>query len=162
MEIWKDVKGFEGLYRVSNKGNVFIVKKGRNQKLLLVKKGYLLCDLYKSGVKKRISVHRLVATHFLDKQLDKNQVNHKNGIKTDNRVENLEWMTNSENMRHAINLGLKKVLKGDELPSKLTEEQARTIKYELGHLTQKNISYLYKISRVTVSDIRRGKSWKHI
>jgi len=162
MEIWMDVKGFEGLYKVSSLGSVFMVKKARNQTLLKVKNGYILCDLSKNGNKKRISVHRLVSLHFIDNPENKEQVNHKNGIKTDNRVENLEWMTSSENQRHSIETGLKKILKGDQCDSKLKEFQAKIIKYGLKNLTQKNISDIYGISRVTVSDIRRGKSWKHI
>jgi hypothetical protein len=162
MEIWKDVKGYEGLYQVSNQGNLLIIKKSRLAKPLLVKNGYLLVDLYKGGIKKRISLHRLVLLTFIKNTQNKSQVNHINGIKTYNRIENLEWCTASENQIHSLKTGLRRVLKGEDCDSKLTESQARIIKYGLKSLTQKNISDIYNISRVTVSDIRRGKSWKHI
>jgi len=104
----------------------------------------------------------LVAINFIDNPENKPQVNHINGIKTDNRLQNLEWCTGSENQKHSVNTGLRKILKGDQACSKITEEQARLIKYGLKEMTQSKIAYLYNISRVTISDIRRGKSWKHI
>jgi hypothetical protein len=162
MEIWKDVTDYEGLYKVSSKGNVFIVKKNRLATPLKVKNGYLLVDLYKNGIKKRISIHRLVGLTFIKNGFNKEQINHINGIKTDNRVVNLEWSTASENQLHSVKSGLRKILKGEDACSKITEKDAKIIKYGLKNMTQKNISDIYNISRVTISDIRRGKSWKHI
>lgn len=163
MEIWKDVMGYEGLYKVSTYGNVFIVSKNRNQTPLKVRNGYLLVDLFKSGSKKRISIHRLVAIHFLDNNENKPQVNHKNGIKTDNRLENLEWSTASENQRHSLNNGLKKPIKGEECKyAKITEKDAIDIKYGYKGVIHKEIANIYNVSRTTVIDIRKGRSWKHI
>lgn len=163
MEVWKDVIAYEGLYKVSSCGNVFIVSKNRNQTPLKVKNGYLLVDLCKSGSKKRISIHRLVAIHFLDNNENKPQVNHKNGIKTDNRLENLEWATASENQRHSINTGLKKPRKGEECKyAKITEKDAIDIKYGYKAMIHKEIANIYNVSRTTVIDIRKGRSWKHI
>jgi hypothetical protein len=90
MEIWIDIIGYEGIYQISNYGNVFIVAKNRYLTPLKSKNGYLLVDLWKQGVKKRISIHRLVAINFLKNSENKSQVNHKNGIKTDNRLENID------------------------------------------------------------------------
>ena len=163
MEVWKDVQGFEGLYKVSNLGNVFIVSKNRNQIPLKVKNGYLLVDLCNCGKKNRISIHRLVAIHFLSNEENKPQVNYKNGIKTDNRLENLEWATASENQRHSLNNGLKIPKKGEECKySKITEKDAIDIKYGYKGLIHKDIANIYGISRTTVIDIRKGRSWKHI
>ena len=114
-EIWKDIKGYEGLYQVSNLGRVvsFYGKNGKlthTPKLLsgkLDKDGYTEVRLCKNGNVSYKRVHRLVAEHFLhgDKSL---QVNHKNGDKSNNRADNLEWVTPKENIIHAHKLGLHK------------------------------------------------------
>ena len=103
-EIWKDIKGFEGRYQISNKGRVKSLNySNRKYEKILTNvvdgKGYYAISLGR-GVRK--SVHRIVAEHFLPEDLERKYVNHKNGIPKDNRVENLEWCTPSENMQHKI------------------------------------------------------------
>lgn len=107
-EIWKDVKGYEGLYQVSNLGRV--KNKIRNKCLKPNKTtwGYYGVALYKNGISKRFQVHRLVAIAFIDNLMDKKEVNHKDGNKLNNCVENLEWCTRSENMKHSFTMGLEK------------------------------------------------------
>lgn len=105
MEIWKDVKGYEGLYKVSNIGNVKSLKfnKSKKQKKLslFLRSGYLSCMLCNGKTKKMFHVHRIVADSFIENIENKPCVNHINGIKTDNNYLNLEWVTYSENTKHA-------------------------------------------------------------
>lgn len=161
----KDIKGYEGLYFVNEIGEVFSYpKKTRKgiRKLLTNKhkQGYLLIDLCKNGKIKKHSVHRLVAISFLDNVENKEQVNHINGNKEDNRVENLEWNTRSENQKHAIKTGLRSAKGIKNSQSKLTENEVLNIFKDLRKY--KEISNIYNISVPTISGIKKGHTWKHI
>lgn len=119
-EIWKDIKGYEGHYQVSNFGRVksverykdnhgtkqlvkeHILKQSENQK-----GGYLKVDLWKDGKSKTLYTHRLVAQAFIENPLNKTTVNHINGNHKDNHVSNLEWATPSEQNEHIYKMGLK-------------------------------------------------------
>lgn len=104
-KIWKAVPGYGGKYEVSNRGDVRNPK-GEYLKPFPIPKGYLVVDLCHNGKKTHIRVNRLVAEAFIPNPDNKAEVNHKNGNKADNRVENLEWSTKSENMIHAYRSGL--------------------------------------------------------
>lgn len=114
-EIWVDIDDYEGLYKVSNLGRIKSLDFNHTGKVgILTQKdnNYLEVKLSKNKIPKYKSVHRLVAIAFIPNPLNKPQVNHISGDKTDNRISNLEWNTRSENMQHAYDIGLNK--KGKE------------------------------------------------
>lgn len=104
-EIWKDVVGYEGLYKVSNKGNVLHLRKNKLLKPS-IRGGYFRVWLFGKNTKMQCSIHRLVALSFIPNPQNKPQINHINAIKTDNSIENLEWCTHQENITHARCMGL--------------------------------------------------------
>lgn len=124
-EIWKSIDGFGGTFEASTLGRIrsieriVIYKNGRKHKYpscilssTIAPNGYRIVNLAFSGDCKSSSVHRLIAKTFIPNPENKYTVNHINGIKTDNRLVNLEWMTQSENQYHALSLGLWTSTKG--------------------------------------------------
>ena len=114
MEQWKEVKGYEGSYQVSNTGYVKSFKNGK-EKLLTLHSSKLTkrhpepmfhVELWKNNKRRTFSIHRLVAHHFIENKDGKPQINHIDGNRRNNNVNNLEWVTGSENMLHAYRTGL--------------------------------------------------------
>ena len=116
-EIWKDIVGYEGLYQVSNIGRVKSIKRDKILKEQLNERGYLRVSLSKNGKHKTWRVHRLVMITFIGYVEGKDQVNHIDGDKTNNRLDNLEYVTPKENTNRAWKKGIAKYT--DERKEKL-------------------------------------------
>ena len=162
-EVWKDIPDCEG-YQVSNKGNVKSFKR-ENPRMLktpLCSRGYSKVGLSVNGKTKSKRVHRIVAETFISNPEGKPNINHINGIKTDNRVENLEWCTQKENVRHAVDTGLFSATGENNVRCKITEADAMEIKYGYQGMKQKDVAEIYGISQSQVCRIRLGKLWGHI
>ena len=104
IEIWKDVVGYEGLYKVSSFGNVLSVKRGIYLNKKSKRSGHLYIGLSKNNVRKNKYVHRLVAIAFIPNPENKPEVNHINGNPKDNNLYNLEWNTRYENSIHSYKI----------------------------------------------------------
>lgn len=165
-ENWKIVEECS-YYLISNMGNVKKIKNLNNMKAY-DREGYVRIDLYDSRDKKYLkrSVHRLVAEAFIPNPLNKPQVNHIDGDKKNNRVENLEWCTQSENMKHAFKTGLcvPNPLKGeDRHNSKMTEEKVILLRemYDSGEFLLKELAEEFNISISVAWKIAKRNTWKH-
>jgi hypothetical protein len=173
MEIWKNIEGYEGFYQISNLGNVKSLcrlvgnhsgfKKLLKEKILkthISKTGYFVINLKINSKRKTFKLHRLIAYSFIEKIKGKEYINHINGIKTDNRVENLEWVTIKENNYHAIKTGLKKDSGINNSRSKLNESDIVYIRNS--NLKLKELSNIYKIDASTISKIKLRKTYKDL
>lgn len=175
-EIWKDIPNYEGLYQASNLGKIksltrIVNRRGNTTRTVFEKilitmsdgKGYRLVNLNKLGVTKMYTIHRLILSTFVKNIENKPQVNHINGIKNDNRLVNLEWVTISENGFHAYKNGLQISAKGEKANgSKLKNEQILEIRKIGKTLPIKELANLYNISISTISMIINNKIWTHI
>ena len=167
-EIWKDVNGYEGLYKINNFGYIKSLKDCNyisREKILKFSKndrGYLSVRLYKNTKWKIFRVNRLVAINFLPNPKNKPQVNHKDGNKQNNNVNNLEWCTHSENQNHAYSIGLKEGQKGEKSKnSKLTEQSVKIIKKSTT-ISQIELAKIFNVRQATISLILTNKTWNHV
>lgn len=164
METWKDVPGTNAEYQVSSEGRVASRKYGKWRVLRQCRdgNGYFRVRAQTGGRRYTYKVHRLVALAFLGPPpTPAHEVNHKNGIKTDPRSENLEWVTRSENLQHAFDLLGRESPRGEAHGrSKLVEVEVRGIRTQLAAgKTQGAVATAYGVSREHIGRIARGQRW---
>lgn len=170
-EIWKDIKDFEGYYQISSMGNVkslerFVFCKSKEKpnkikecvlKPRQDKYGYLIVNLKKNQKSHIRKIHRLIAEAFLENPNGYETVNHKNGIKTDNSITNIEWMSNKDNSRHrTANLLTKPKLHKEEIIDVL--KNCKAAKNQIDNENSiTEFAHKYKVTRGTITDILKGK-----
>jgi len=168
MEFWKKIEGFES-YEISNYGRlrkILKFRKNRDYNAIMLKPsfdkdGYLRTVLTISKTEKyNKTIHRLVALSFIDNTENKPQINHKDGNKSNNLVENLEWCTAKENSIHAIKLGLSGQAPGEmHHMSKLKLNDVLEIRENKDNLSQRKMAVIYGISQTQISRILNNKRW---
>lgn len=175
LEEWRPIPGSAGFYSASNFGRIRSgpLKQrtsGRQRGRILTpscdSKGYLFFRVCIPGVPNRnCKVHRAVAAAFLGAEDSTRQVNHRNGIKTDNRIENLEYVTCRENIQHCWETGLHGVdhCTGENSPNaKLTENSVRLIRDEYPARTLSQLAKRFGVTKQTVWHVVKRKTWTHI
>lgn len=164
MEVWKKIKEFPN-YSASSLGKIRNDKSGHIKAHCSDGRGYRLVFLYSNKIGKTVRVHILIAKTFIPNPENKEYINHKDGIKDNNVVSNLEWVTPKENSDHATSLGLQNIRKGsDHGMSKLTEIEVKEIR-ELKQSTNISIDELaakYGLKKRSIYSILSRETWKHI
>jgi len=165
-ERWLPVVGYEGWYDVSNLGRVRRMSKGSGTWIGRIIKGSVAGNGYRRIVLRKdrtiytCALHGLVATAFIGKCPDGKEVNHKDGIKAHNLATNLEYVTRSENMLHAVRNGMFAAAHGEiNGMSKLTEENVHAIRQLIGRKSLASIAKLFDVASVTIGQIATGRTW---
>lgn len=179
-EIFVDIVGFDGKYQISNIGNVksvgrYVARKGQSdlyvkeriKKCSIKNSGYKTLILYRDNIGKNKTIHRLVASAFIPNPENKKEVNHKDGNKLNNCVENLEWCTPSENQYHSHKTGLNISPNGeDSVNAKIKEIDVIEIRrqYVKGdvNFSLRAIAKRFNLHPSTIYNIIKFKKWKHI
>lgn len=163
-ETWRDVPGYEGLYRVSNLGAIYSVRYKRFRKSSMDRYGYAVVGLNKDGGQRQFLIHRLVASAFIPNPCNFPEVNHIDGNKQNNRVDNLEWCDHYANMIHAYNKGLVNLKGHKPTNAKLSKEIAQRIRSEhkigVRGCGYKSLAKRYGVYESTIRRIINNKLWK--
>jgi hypothetical protein len=171
LETWKSVLGYEGWYEVSDLGNVRSVRRtkgtwpGRVLKPHLSGRGYLTVRLYRESRVIDFCIHRLVLAAFVGPFGPDQEGNHINGVKTDNRVGNLEKVSPSQNTRHALQSGLcnpQRLCGSQKSNAKLTEDVVRQIRALGDQFSQRELARRFGIHRRTIQGILHRRYWQHV
>jgi hypothetical protein len=170
VEQWRPVVGYEGIYSVSSFGRL---RSDRTTtctytgKILRPKvrkdDGYVQARIRKDRKPTDVLMHRVVAAAFIGPCPDDFEVNHRNANRSDNRSTNLEYVTPKENVAHSINSGNRPTRYGEETTqAKLTAAQVLVIKSNPEKLIQRELAVVFGVCRQTISDIQRGRRWRHL
>jgi hypothetical protein len=168
-EEWRPVVGWEGLYEISNLGVVRrasagrLTYAGRILKPCAHNAGYVMVGFSAGARKERVLVHRVVALAFLGPVPPSQEVNHRNGLKTDNRLENLEYVSRARNLEHAREIGLYSVTGEANPMAVLTAEQALEVRrLHASGLGYKCIGKLLGRPWGTIRNVVKRKTWRHV
>lgn len=177
-EIWRDIPGYEGYYMVSNYGRVYSMTRtvtphnrkgwtigGKIMKPYPHRDRYMFVDLHKNGQKAAKSIHYLVMLAFVGPYPDGHEINHIDFDRTNNRLDNLEYVTPKQNNAHSAARRLEAVARGEANGySKLTANDVQEIRrlYATGSYTHKQLGDMFGISKSNTGCIIRREAWKHI
>lgn len=168
IENWIHVRGYENHYLVSDLGNIKSLKY-KTEKIIKQtvskKDGYCRVTLYGNKKRKTFLVHRLVASAFLINKENKKEVNHKDFDKTNNKLENLEWCTSSENSIHKYKYKNCHMVTGENHhKSKLSKNDVYTIcfLFKYTNIKFREIARMYNVSHISILHIKDGKNWKQL
>ena len=169
-EMWLPAVGYEGIYEASDLGRIRSMRTMTNTftgKILKPSpnaRDYQQVSLYKNGIKSSIRVHIIVAESFIGPRPSGKQINHIDGDRKNNRADNLEYVTQSENMLHAYRLGLESPTRGEAHGmAKLTEDNVHEIRRRLLRKeTNKSIAARFNVCQQTISMIATGKRWGYL
>lgn len=159
------INGVETNYMISDNGQIYSMITNRYLKPFKNPQGYCLVDISVNHVSYTRQLHRLVAITFIPNPDQLETVNHKDGDKSNNRVDNLEWMTRLDNVRHAWATGLAKPRYGTSNPANVyTEDQIHSVckMLEVGHSNNKQIAEACGVNVTLIRDIKFRGKWKHI
>jgi hypothetical protein len=168
MEIWKDIEGFSE-YEVSDHGRIKSLRPRKSRRISAISNPIIMkqinCHGYlRVGLDNRKKyIHRLIAKAFIPNPENKPFINHKNGVKVDNRIENLEWVTSKENTLHAWENGLINTIGEYHPNSRLSEEDVKFIyQYPRERGYGNYLAKKYKVTRSQISLIIKKKIWTHV
>lgn len=178
MEIWKAINGLGEVYEVSSLGRVrskdkstmrkdgkILNTKGRILSIQTDHNGYSRIVIFYKGKRNTYKVHRLAADTFIENSENKPNINHKNNLRTDNRIENLEWCTQKENMQHCTKQNRIVAHRGvDHVNAKLTEVCVIKIRelYKSNNYYKAELARMFMVDVSTIASVIKRETWKHI
>lgn len=162
-EEWRPIAGYEGRYEVSNLGRVrsLTTRSGGHMLRPGWRGPYNKVALFQESATVYPSVHRLVAEAFVSNPNALPEVNHLNGVKTDNRAENLEWATRRSNAQHGARTGLTPTGERSRL-TKLSAADVHFIRQARGHIPERTLARRFGVHRGTIQSIYQGRSWRYL